>query len=100
MGAGPDDEVPIVSTELYHSDFDAFVKVRARSLPSRSICQLVPSRSLPGDGWREDLTFRGPGNLEILAHPLLADAPFSRASPPLLLPASRRSATRTRSTAS
>ena len=49
MGAGPDDEVPIVSTELYHSDFDAFVKVRARSLPSRSICQLVPSRSLPGD---------------------------------------------------
>ena len=41
MGAGPDDEVPIVSTELYHSDFDAFVKVRARSLPSRSICQLV-----------------------------------------------------------
>ena len=84
MGAGPDDEVPIVSTELYHSDFDAFVKVRARSLPSRLICQLVPSRSLPGDGWREDLTFRGPGNLEILAHPLLADAPFSRASPPLL----------------
>ena len=48
------------------------------------MCQLVPSRSLPGDGWREDLTFRGPGNLEILAHPLLADAPFSRASPPLL----------------
>lgn len=37
MGAAPDDdEVPVVSTELYESDFDGFVKVRkhrSRSLP-------------------------------------------------------------------
>ena len=29
MGAAPgDDEVPVVSTELYKTDFDGFVKVR------------------------------------------------------------------------
>ena len=32
MGAAADEEVPVVSTELYHKDFDAFVKVRSSPL--------------------------------------------------------------------
>ena len=31
MGADLDDEVPVVSTELYDADFDAFVAVRPRA---------------------------------------------------------------------
>lgn len=32
MGAAPLDEVPVVSTELYESDFDGFVKVSIHEL--------------------------------------------------------------------
>jgi len=35
MGAAADEEVPVVSTELYHKDFDAFVKVRSSPLRRR-----------------------------------------------------------------
>lgn len=33
MGAADNEEVPVVSTELYHKDFDAFVKVRSPRFP-------------------------------------------------------------------
>ena len=33
MGAGDNEEVPVVSTELYHKDFDAFVKARSPRFP-------------------------------------------------------------------
>lgn len=38
MGAAPDDdEVPVVSTALYESDFDGFVKVRKHRTRSLSL---------------------------------------------------------------
>ena len=44
MGADLDDEVPVVSTELYDADFDAFVAVRPRARASPRPHRFFPPR--------------------------------------------------------
>ena len=64
MGVDLDGEVPIVGTELYDTDFDAFVEVRRR-VPPRAASRAAPSLrlfSLASDLASDVLPARRPTN--------------------------------------
>lgn len=74
MGADLDDEVPVVSTELYDADFDAFVAVRPGARASPRPHRFFPPRVLV----RGRLSSR---NTRALAAPLVARLTVQRPPP-------------------